>query len=471
MNRQKELAKNTAILTVGKICTQFVNFFLLPLYTAVLSTTEYGTYDLLISYSAILLPLVNLQLDQGLFRYILDCRNDTKKQSEVFSTLVFFSTLQGIVFLVLYKIVSSFFYIEYGFFLAIYVMLSLYVGILMQLLRGLGKNASFAIASFISVTTTTVMNVLALVVFRLGVKGLFVATIVSQVVTILFLVISTKCYKYFSISNIKYNIFISVLKYSFPLIPNDLAWWVVNASDRVIVSKILGVAMNGIYAAANKFSTMFINFYNVLNLSWTESVSVHFQDEDRDTYLSETITYLFNFFSSLGYILISLMPFLYPLLINEAYRDGYNHVYILIVAMLFRVLVGLYSTIYIAQKNTKEVAITSVLAAVINIVFNIALISKLNLYAASISTLAAFAFMFLFRYYDVNINRKMKVAIKKSIILRNVGMISILAVTYYDHNMILNIVAIIISILYGIFSNLDIIKSIRQAVIKKVIAT
>lgn len=469
MNRQKELAKNTAILTIGKICTQFVNFFLLPLYTSVLSTAEYGTYDLIITYSAILLPLVNLQLDQGLFRYVLDCRNDFEKQSQVFSSIIVFSTLQGAFFLAVFKLLSLHFDLEYGSFLVIYVFLSIYVGMLIQFLRGLGKNTSFAIASFISVTTTAAMNVLTLVVLKMGIKGLFIATIISQLVTIIYSFFSTKCYKYFSIKNIKFNIFVSVLKYSLPLIPNNLSWWVVNASDRVIVSKILGVAINGIYAAANKFSAMFINFYNVLNLSWTESVSIHFQDEDRDAYLSETITYLFNFFSSAGYVLLSFMPFLYPILINEAYHDGYNHVYILIVAMIFRVLVGLYSTIYIAQKNTKEVAKTSVLAAVINIVVNIALINKLHLYAASISTLVAFAFMFFFRYYDIN--RKMKVTIKKGILIRNVIMIAALFVSYYANNVFLNIIAIIISVLYAFYSNMDIIKSIKQAIFKKVVAT
>ena len=63
MSRKTELAKNTAILTVGKLCTQCISFFLLPLYTAILSTEEYGTFDLLVTYSALLLPLVNWQLD------------------------------------------------------------------------------------------------------------------------------------------------------------------------------------------------------------------------------------------------------------------------------------------------------------------------------------------------------------------------------------------------------------------------
>lgn len=50
MSKEKELVRNTAIITIGKICTQFLSFFLLPLYTSILTTSEYGTTDLLSTY-------------------------------------------------------------------------------------------------------------------------------------------------------------------------------------------------------------------------------------------------------------------------------------------------------------------------------------------------------------------------------------------------------------------------------------
>ena len=106
MSRQKELAKNTAILTLGKICTQCISFLLLPLYTAILTTEEYGSFDLLITYATLLLPIVNLQLDQGLFRFLLDCRGNKAEQSKLFSTLLVFSSIQSIIFIVFFCIIK-----------------------------------------------------------------------------------------------------------------------------------------------------------------------------------------------------------------------------------------------------------------------------------------------------------------------------------------------------------------------------
>ena len=108
-----------------------------------------------------------------------------------------------------------------------------------------------------------------------------------------------------------------IRNYSLPLIPNNLAWWVVNASDRMVISHFIGLAANGIFTVASKFSNMFISFYNIVNLSWTESVSLHFNDEDRDEFLTDMMTTFFKLFASACFGVVALMPFIFPVLVNE----------------------------------------------------------------------------------------------------------------------------------------------------------
>lgn len=129
MSRKTELAKNTAILTVGKLCTQCISFFLLPLYTAILSTEEYGTFDLLVTYSTLLLPLVNWQLDQGLFRFMLDYRGNKEEQGKLFSTLLLSSTIQSIIYIILFVCVEPFLKIQNAYFLLLYVVLHVYTAL------------------------------------------------------------------------------------------------------------------------------------------------------------------------------------------------------------------------------------------------------------------------------------------------------------------------------------------------------
>lgn len=466
MSRKTELAKNTAILTVGKVCTQCISFFLLPLYTAILSTEEYGTFDLFVTYSALLLPLVNWQFDQGLFRFMLDCRNDMKQQKELFSTLLVSSLIQSSLYVIIFLIVRPFLKIENSYFLLGYVVLQVFTSFFLQFVRGLGYSVKYTIASFISASATTVLNVIALVIFGMRLQGLFLSTLSAQILTLSYLIVTSKCWNYISLKSVRLTVLKNVGVYSIPLIPNNLAWWVVNASDRTIISHFLGAAANGIFSVAHKFPNVFIQFYNILNLSWTETVSLHFQDEDRDEFLTETMTTLYKLFSAACFGIVACIPFVFSALVNQKYEAAYNQILILMYAMLFRVLVGLYSCVYVAQKSAKKIAYTSIAAAVINIVVNLLLISKIQVFAASVSSLVAFMLMFFIRYFDVNKTVHMK--IKTSVVIESVIIALILVLTYYSGNKILQGMALAVTLVYSIIINYDLIKTGIMLVHRKI---
>ena len=88
MVREKELVKNTIIITIGKVCTQLITFLLLPLYTGILSIEEYGTVDLLNTLVSLLLPIVTLQIDQGLFRELIEVRDNEEQKKKIISSVV-----------------------------------------------------------------------------------------------------------------------------------------------------------------------------------------------------------------------------------------------------------------------------------------------------------------------------------------------------------------------------------------------
>lgn len=458
MSRQRDLAKSTAILSFGKICTQCISFLLLPLYTAVLDTTEYGTFDLLVTYGTLLLPLVNWQFDQGIFRFMLDCRGNKEEQTKLFSSVSVANTIQSVVYALLLMVIAHLFNIGNSTFLLVYVILHVYTSLFMQFARGLGKNGIYAVASFISASGTVMVNVIALVVLKMGLLGLFVATLLAQALTIIYLIFAIKPWNYFQFKCATRKTFSAVCRYSLPLIPNNLAWWVVNVSDRTIVSYVLGVGINGIYTVANKFSNVFIQFYNIFNLSWTESVSLHFQDEDVDEFLSEMITTMYKLFSSACLGIVACMPFIFPIMINERYADAYPQVIILMYAMLLRVIVGLYSCVYIAEKDSKKVAYTSAASAVINIVVHVLLINRIGLYAASISTLVAFGVMAVIRYIDINKN-VLSMKISKSALISSLLLACILAVTYYVNQTAINIIMLVVVIVYALVMNWGFAKS------------
>ena len=466
MNRQKELAKNTIILTVGKICTQFVSFLLLPLYTALLIPAEFGIVDLYNTYIALLTPVCNWQFENGLFRFMIDYRNDPEKQKALFSTVFVTNILQAMGYLLFFVLLQGFISSEYKIFLAADVVTNIFLNTLLQFPRGLGKNGIYSIASFLSAATTVIFNVVFIAGFRWGALGMFIATLLAKMITCTYLICAMKTWKYFSFKSFDKVVLKSVTKYSIPLVPNLLSWWVVGASDRTIVAHFISVTANGIYSVANKFSTVFVTFYNIFNLSWTESVSLHMNDDDRDIFLTDIINTMFNLFAAVDIGIIACMPFVFNLMVNNLYVDAYYQIPILMIAVLFQVIVGLYSVIYVALKKSTEIAKTSFLAAIINITVDLALIRFIGLYAASVSTLIAYLAMALYRYFDVK--RYVSVCLRKKYIFLTfiVGMITIIA--YYSRNTFSCAGALIIAVAYAISINWQFLMSILRQIIYKV---
>ena len=89
VDRNKELAVNTAILGIGQLIPKFLAILLLPLLTSYLTTDEYGNYDLILSIASLLIPIVTMQIQQAVFRYLLASKNVEDKTFYVTSSLVY----------------------------------------------------------------------------------------------------------------------------------------------------------------------------------------------------------------------------------------------------------------------------------------------------------------------------------------------------------------------------------------------
>lgn len=464
--RQVQLAKNTVILTVGKICTQCVSFFLLPLYTALLEPSDYGAVDLISTYAAMLLPVCNLQMDMGLFRFLLDKRNDTEEQKVLVSTVTNINHLQSIGFVILFIALQFLLDSKYKLFLALEVVLNLYNATMMQVARGKGRNEIYSVASFLSASLMVVLNVVFIAGFKLGALGMFYGLILSKIITNLYLVYALKYWEFYSIKIFEKQKFKEICNYSAPLVPNQLAWWVIGASDRIVVSNILGVAQNGIYSVANKFSSMYITFYNIFNLAWTESCVLHIDDDDSEQYLSDVISTMFSLFSAVCIGIVACMPFVFPLLINDKYEAAYKQVPILLCAVLCQSVIGLVSVVYTAKKMSAVLAKTSFFIASINLGTDLLLIRFIGLYAASLSTLIAYGVMMVYRCIDVQKYIRILIPLKK--ICRAFGVAAIVGWSYYSSNKFFQMISLLIAILYATIENWNFIKETILTVYKKI---
>ncbi len=468
MNREKKLLKNTMILTAGNILTKLITFFLLPLYTRFLTVEEYGLVDLLNTLISLLLPIITFQIEQGVFRRLIDLRkNNSEDLQNSYISTGFYSILENCFFFaVIFVIVSFFIHSQYKYYLALNLVAFIFASYFQQVSRGYGDNKRYAISSVVAAIITIISSVILLVPFKLGAPGMLVSTLLGQIGCIIYLVVVLKLYRVINFSIVTKEQKKELFKYSIPLIPNSISWWVFNASDRLIVTIILGLSSAGILAAAHKFPYIYISVYNIFHLGWIESVSEHIKDTDFKAYFNKMFNSVVFLFISFNLTIIAFMPIIYYILIDRKFEAGFNLVPIGMLGAIFNMILAVDTAVYVAEKNTKAIANTATVSAIINVIVHLCLIKFIGLYAAMISTALAYLTLCIFRHRDISKKYfKVKFESKKAII--SIIVTIIVFILYYLKAWYYSIAMIIIVLIYDFIVNRKQLKEMIKMVTKK----
>ena len=466
MNKKKQLAKNTIIIFFGRVCTQLISFFLLPLYTSYLITSEYGLVDLIQTYITLLVPIITLELEMGIFRYLIDARSSEKDTKKLLSNNFYILTISLLIFSILFIIFTSFVTIPFRWLILIDIIVCVLSGNFLQVARGIGKTVDFSISSVLTGITIVISNIVLIVFMGMQAEGMIISMALGNFICSLYLFLRLKLYSKINFKLVDHKQIREMYKYSIPLIPNGISWWIVNVSDRTIISFILGSAANGIYAISNKFPTIISSLTGVFNLSWSESAALHINSKDRDEFFSDIFNTIMKLFTSLGVGMIACMPFVFPLLINKSYNDAYNYIPYLVLGTVFNVAICLYSQVYLAKKLSKQVASTAVMGAIINILINIIFIKKIGLYAAALSTAISYFVMMMYRHFDLK--KYVNIKVEKTFIIKTLIIFTFSITLYYLNNLYLNILNLTVVCIYAYLLNRSFLKSSGRTILNKI---
>ena len=465
-NKSKELVKNTAIISFGKMCTLLVSFLLMPLYTSILSTQEYGIVDLIVTYGQLMLPVFTLQMEQSLFRFLLEVRNSEDKKKDVISDTISITLMISLFLSALFLVVTSIFDIQYKFLFLGNLWASLAVTMMLQISRGLGKNKIYALGSFISAAGQVALNIVFVFWLKMGATGMVLSMISAQFCAALFIAYKTKLISYLRFRWVKWNSAKTYVGYSAPLVPNAISWWILNASDRTIILKFLGVTFNGVYSAAHKFSGIYTTLFNIFNLSWTESVALYMKDKGASEEYTNLQNKVIGLCITTANGIIYVMPFVFSILVNAKFSESFYQIPILVMGAFFSSMIGLISAYYIAQKDTATIARTTIFGAICNIALNVSMITRIGLYAASLSTVVAYLVLFIIRSIDVK--KKFNVILNLKLLLSGIVMMILGFGTYFIDKMPVYFGAFGVFVLYAVIVNKELIFKILSMIRKRI---
>ncbi len=460
MTKESKLMKNTAIIALGNVTTKAVSFFLLPLYTALLSTEEYGTVSLISVYVMLLSALLTAQFEQGLFRHLVDVRGEPEKQKRYVTTAFVTVLVVNAVFFLAALPVLELLHYPYTFYLLVNTLANVLISMLLQTARGLGDNGTYAAGSCVSGSLNVAFNVLFIAVWHWNVRGMLLATILSLLSASVFVLIRLKIWRYLALRHFGKAELSDLTKYSMPLIPYTLCWWAINVSDRMIINYSLGAGPNGVYSVAYKFPSVFTMSTNIFQTSWMESASENQMDDGRNRYYQSVVDKATRFYSSCNLLIIAALPFVFGYLINANFAEAYSFIPILMTAALFQSVSSLYGSIYFAFKETKRASKTNVLATVLNVAVNLLLIRSIGLYAAAISTLIAYVVTVVIRYLDT---RKMcGLTLNKPYLLTETLAYVLVFLCYYGHSTLLKGLALALAVPYCLWQNRETLRDMLR---------
>lgn len=463
MNQKKQLLKNTVIIAIGKLSTQIVSFLLLRLYTSKLTTSEYGTYDFLVTLSTFLLPIITMLMEESMFRFLIDAE-DLKSKKRVITATIAYTAVGTLAFSIIAGIVMGIMKYEYAVVFLLFIISNVLIGLSNALARGTGKIKLYSFSNFILGASTIVLNIVFIVNFKLGVSGLLWSNTVANSVTAIVVLMKLHLPQFISIKDLNKKTLSEMLRYSIPLVPNNLSWIIISLSDRLMLTWMAGANANGIYSIANKFPNIIYTFYGFFSTAWKESAARILKEDNKTQYYNSIYRDIKFFLKAIVLGLIATMPFAFPLLVDSSYNEAYIYIPILVISIYYTNMSNFYGGIFTAYKNTKIMGSTTVVAAIINVGLNLILIPKFGIWAATLSTLISNVIVFAYRRYRLSEYIQLKEKFNYVFWI----LLVITLITYYKNNMILNIIMFIIVLAYCVITNKNFIKKILQPIVNKI---
>jgi len=287
------LLKNSGLLVISNFSSRILVFLMVPLYTSVLSTEEYGNYDLVHTTILMLTPILSVNITECVFRFSINAKLLEKKR--IFSICLKYVLIAIFLFisgtLVVMNVTEIALLREYYIEFVLMFTVSIIHQLIAQFAKGIDDIKGIAIAGILGTLTMVIFNIYFLLWVQLGLQGYFYANILASAIPTIYLFLHGKMYQYIQVS--KENLYVSeqereMLKYGAPLVVNNLSWYINNASDRYVVTLICGVAVNGIYSVAYKIPAILNAVQSIFIQAWQISAIKEFDPQDKDGFYSNT---------------------------------------------------------------------------------------------------------------------------------------------------------------------------------------
>ena len=466
MNKYKILLKDTSIFALGSIASKAIVFFLVPLYTNCLSAEAYGTADLVFTIAQLLIPFLSLVIFDGVVRYGLMYRDNPQ---DVLLVGIFVWVVGCVALLCispfLHKISSIG---EWNSYLCAYIMINILLSIELNYLKVKDKNMIYALVSIVQTAALAFSNIILLLKLDMGIQGYLLANIFAQIVAVVMATFFGKIISDLKISHFNKRVAKEMIVYSSPLILNNLSWWVVQSSDKVMIEAMVSATALGLYTVACKIPSLISTFVSVFQQAWGIS-SIREMDSTNDSHFyTKVLNTLYVFAcSACLFLILIIKPFMRIYAGGNGYENAWKLVPLLLVSAVFSAISAFYGSMYGALKKTLNNMYSTLCSASVNIIVNFVAIKLCGVMGAVIGTLVAYIVLAIVRMVDVNRFVKLQISASKFILNGILLVINGICVSLDFYGYLCSVICIMIFLIINGRDLKELLTAIRKLLIRK----
>ena len=404
MNNSNKALKAGFWYTVSNFLVKGIAFISMPFFTRLMTQNDIGIFSNIISWFNVLAIITTFEI----YSSINIARFDYKKDLDSYiSSSLFLSTLITAIFYILFLIfnglVTKFLMIDFNTLNVMFIYLLVYPAVQMFQTRKqiLYDYKSIMIVSLLSAFLSTLCSLVLVIILQdklFGrVYGYFIPLIVISIVVYVYLLKQGKINSKKAVSR-KYWKYAIVI--SFPLIWHLLAGYLLNAADKIMITKLISPSANALYSVSYSIAALVSILWMSLNNAWSPWAYEKMEGKDYRSLKNCSKPYTILFLT----IVCGVMLFGPELLLIMGGSKYAEAVYVLppvMVGYVFQFVYSLYVNIEFYHKKQRNIAIGTIITCIINIVLNFIFIPAFGYIAAAYTTLASYIVSFFIHYFLV----------------------------------------------------------------------
>lgn len=387
----RSLIKNASIYSLATLFQRALGFLLLPLYTFFLTPAEYGIVGVINTMVGFLSMLFSLGLNNAILRFYSTYRDDDLKLRNIVGSLLSLTLLTVFILSVLvllgHRLVIDPFlesipfypYMLVGVITVIFrPLFVLYLSFLQAQEKGkiVGKNSIlFFVVNFVQI-------LVYLIFFKM--RALSPILSLSLTNTVFGLYGFVKLYRYSGL-RLHLGSIRQSLVYGLPLVPNNLALWVMSAIDRLLINRFLGIAEVGLYHAGSQFSNLLGYIGGAIQTAYTPWFFKKIEEKDHRS-IVEMAEMLTNFYVVTAIGLSFFAPDIMGLVTQKDFFPGWKVVPILSFAFVMQ---GMHFSWYniVLIRWSKFAPLITLSGAMVHLCLNLIFIPGFQIMGAATASL------------------------------------------------------------------------------------